>query len=229
MAKKIDLKDLSIGGKKLSPRDFNYILVGIGLVALLASYFLGFTKLNEKNTALATELDTQTKYLSELKGYYDNLEKYERGTNEAKADIGQYLSRLPVGFEDEDFLLCLIKADETIGSKTSAVSFNSVEPTAEFKSYVGDKYRDVFGYRASATATMDLNYQQFKKYIEYIYDPSMDYTYIDSVSVTYNAETAKLSAVFNLSKYFIEYKDYKYVGEEGYDVALGKLNPFGSK
>lgn len=229
MAKKFDIKEISIGGKKLSPRDFNYILVGIGLVLVLAAYFLGFTNLNEKSTALAGELDTQTKYLAELKDYYNNLDKYERGTNEAKADIGKYLSRLPVGFENEDFLLCLIRADEAIGSKTSAVSFNSVDPVAEFNTYVGGKYEKVYGYRASATTTTELTYGQFKQYLEYIYSNTMDYTYLDSVTVTYDGESLKLSGNFDISKYFIEYDGYTYVGEPGYNVLLGKANPFGTK
>lgn len=216
-------------GKKMSPRDVQMIFVVVGLIIFVAVYFLVFNNYTKKNEQLDAKLTEREAYLNELKGYEGNLLTYRKTVDAAKKNIALNMSRLPVGLEDEDFLIWLIRADEAIGSDTNSVNFNSVDKPQEFSTYVGSQFKKVRGYRASVTASMTLNYQQFKKYLDYIYDPTQNYTFIDSVAVTYNSESADLSTIFNLSKYFIEYDGGAYVGEKGFNVPLGNPDPFRSK
>lgn len=219
----------SLKNKEFSKRDINMALTALALVIAVASYLVGFQKLSEKRTTVENEYNNRSAYLSELQGYYDNLKAYQDGTAASRVSIKSNLDRLPVGFENEDFLLSMMHAMEKIGSKMSSINFNSMDNVSEFKTVIGDEYVDVQGFRASSTITATMTYDQFKTFLDNTYDKTQDVTFIDSVSVTYNAETAALNTVFNISKYFIKYEGFQYNGEESYAVTHGKTNPFGSK
>lgn len=228
MASKLDFSALK-NGKKMSKRDINFILAGVAFIILIAAYMLGFQNLTTKSDELAKSLDEKEKYLVELKGYFENLATYEEGTSASKMKIKSNLDRLPVGFENEDFLLWLMHNNEKIGSSMSAVSFNAVNEVAKFNTYVDGKYKEVTGYSASGTATLSMNYSQFKDYLELIYDPTADFAYVDNAALTYNSEDGELNTILNINKFFITYDGGVYQGEEGYDVPFGTANPFGGK
>lgn len=226
---KLDFIDGLKAGKKLSGRDLQMILVFVGIIVFVLVYLFVFKAFNEKNTELDSKLEERGAYLEELKGYENNIQTYRTGVQNAKINIAKNIGRLPTGFEDEDFLIWYIRADEAIGSKTTSVSFNEVDGPEEFSTYIGGAPTAVKAYRASSTASMVLNYEQFKKYLEYIYEPSSKITYVDSVALTYDSESAKLQTSFSLSKFFIEYENGAYTGEKGFDVPFGNPNPFSVK
>ena len=59
--------------KTLSLRDVNMILVVVGLILLVATYFLVFRSFSEKNAELDTQYTERSAHRKELQGYYDNL------------------------------------------------------------------------------------------------------------------------------------------------------------
>jgi hypothetical protein len=59
---------------------------------------------------------------------------------------------------------------------------------------------DVTAYRIGTVMTGELNYPQLKNAIEHLYD-SRQRTALDSLSVSYNAETGGLTATFSVAKY----------------------------
>lgn len=226
---KLDLINGLKEGKKLSPRDLQMILIVVGLLLFVAVYFLVFNAYSDKNTELDKKIDERDAYLMELKGYESNVQVYKTSVEAAKKNIAANLARTPVGFYDEDFLLWMLRADEKIGSKLNSISFGKIDDPTEFKTYIGSAYKDVKGYRATATASMSIDYEQFKQYLEYIYAATTNFTLVNSATLTFNQESGTLSGVFSLSKYFIEYEGGVYTGEEGYDIPLGNPDPFHSK
>lgn len=219
---------MKIGSKELSPRDIQMALVAVGLVVLVAVYFLVFSKYNDKTEVIKGDIETRGTYLNELKGYYDNLDSYQKGVNESKANIEKNLARLPIGMEDDDFLLYMIDLNDSVGVKMSGINFNSPEVVSQFSTMVGGENKDVIGYRRSVSASCSLTYPQFKNYLAKIYDEKSNITYVDSVGLTYDAKEGLLSASFNLSKFYIFYDGAEYVATESPYVALGKKNPFGT-
>ncbi len=226
---KLDLIDGLKSGKKLSGRDIQMVFIFVGLIVAVLVYLLVFNNYTEKNDKLKKDIEDRNAYLSELKGYEANLPMYKASVEKSKANISANLARLPVGLENEDFLLWLIRADEKIGSDSTSVSFGEIDVPLEFSTYIGGKYIPVKGFRAPITVSMMVNYKQFKEYLKYIYDSKQNFTFVDSVALTYNSETADLTAVYGLSKFYVEYENGVYTPEPSFDIPLGNPDPFHTK
>ena len=72
--KNMTFKDLIAKFKALPVKTRNLIFVILGIAIFLCSYMLGYQKLQEKTAALNEEIGTQSAYVTELKGYYDNIQ-----------------------------------------------------------------------------------------------------------------------------------------------------------
>ena len=68
---------------------------------------------------------------------------------------------------------------------------------------------DVTAYRIGTVMTGELNYPQLKNAIEHLYD-SRQRTALDSLSVSYNAETGGLTATFSVAKYLLDWDGAPY-------------------
>lgn len=215
--------------KKLFLGNLNLVLAIVGVVILLITYVAGYQNLSTLNTEMETTLNERTEYLTKLKEYYGNISKYRASVSDSKENISKNLSRLPCGIKDEDFLLYLMELNKETGAKLSSVSFESAESVAEFETIINEKMTAVTGYRTGTTSSSTMNYEQFKKYLAYVYDEKKPITYIDSVTVTASGEDSSLNTVFNISKYYINYEGAEYEGVKAPDVALGKTNIFGAK
>ncbi|MBQ6265914.1 MAG: hypothetical protein IJK60_10750 [Clostridia bacterium] len=225
--------------KKLTWREYNLILTVLGIALVLAAYFLGYSKYSEKNTELEGEIGTRSAYLSELNDCYNNLATYEAGIADAKKNISDNLAKLPVsgidangkkqaGINDEDFLLYLMEANRSVGADLQTVDFQSSSLMAQFDCYVGDEVKKVTGYRTGTTSTGVLTYNQLKDYLRYIYERTNNTTFVDSISIAYEAETARLNSSVSLSKYYVDYADSDYSAPAVPNVPIGTGNPFGT-
>jgi len=225
--------------KKLTWREYNLILTVLGIAIVLAAYFLGYSKSSEKNTALEEEIGTRKAYLTELNDCYNNLTNYESGIAQAKANITKNLSKLPVsgkdandkkqaGINDEDFLLYLMEANKAVGADLQTVDFQSSSLIAQFDCYVGDQVKNVSGYRTGTTSSGVLSYNQLKEYLRYIYEKTNNTTFVDSISISYEAESAKLNSTVSLSKYYVDYEDADYSAPVVPNVPIGTSDPFGT-
>ena len=202
--------------KKLTWREYNLILTVLGIAIVLAAYFLGYSKYTEKNAALEEEIGTRSAYLTELNDCYNNLATYEEGIATARKSISDNLAKLPVsgkdandrkqaGINDEDFLIYLMEANKAVGADLQTVDFQSSSLIAQFDCFVGDQVKNVSGYRAGTTSSGVLSYNQLKDYLRYIYEKTNNTTFVDSISIAYDAESAKLNSTVSLSKYYVDY------------------------
>ncbi len=212
--------------KKLSLRDVNMILVVVGLVILVATYFLVYQNYSAKNAELDSQLTEREAHLKELQGYYDNLKEYERGTSEGKVNIAANLSRLPRGINSEDFLVYIMDSTAEVNADLYTVNFRDESEIATFSTVVDGKKQECKGYQVSASFTAQMNYAQLKNYLDYVYNQSDNVTFVDNFVVTYNAEGAKLDTTFGLSKYFITFDGSEYVPVPVPDVGIGVDDPF---
>lgn len=212
--------------KALSLRDVNMILVVVGLIILLATYFLVFRSFSEKNAGLDTQYTERTAHLKELQGYYDNLKTYETGTKEGKANISKNLSRLPLGIKSEDFLVYIMDSVSEVNGTLSNVNYRDISQVAQFNTVVGGKQVPVTGYQMAAGFSGTMTYSQLKNYLDYVYNENDKITFIDNFNVTTDASTRRLNVTFSLSKYFLEYEGGEYVPVQVPDVSIGINDPF---
>ena len=202
------------------------ILVVVGIVLLVATYFLVYQNYSAKNAELDTQLTEREAHLKELQGYYDNLKTYEQGTEDGKINISKNLSRLPLDIKSEDFLVYIMDSVEEVNGTLISVNFRDAAQTAQFNTVVDGKKVPVTGYQVGAGFNGIMNYTQLKNYLDYVYDETNNVTFIDNFNLTTDAASRKLNVTFNLSKYYITYDGSEYVPVPVPDVAIGVDDPF---
>ena len=212
--------------KKLSLRDVNMILVVVGLVILVATYFLVYQNYSAKNAELDTQLSEREAHLKELQGYYDNLKEYEKGTAEGKVNIAANLSKLPRGIKSEDFLVYIMDSTNEVNADLRSVNFQNDNEISTFSTVVDGKKQECKGYQVNASFNAEMNYNQLKSYLDYVYNQSENVTFVDSFVVTYNGGSSKLDTTFGLSKYYITFDGSEYVPVPVPDVSIGVNDPF---
>lgn len=212
--------------KKLSLRDVNMILVVVGLVILVATYFLVYQNYSAKNAELDNQLTEREAHLKELQGYYDNLKEYEKGTADGKVNIAANLSKLPRGINSEDFLVYIMDSTEEVNADLISVNFLNENEISTFSTVIDGKKQECKGYQVSASFVSQMNYAQLKNYLDYVYNLSENVTFVDSFVVTYNGESSKLDTTFGLSKYYITFNDSEYVPVPVPEVNIGANDPF---
>lgn len=220
---------MKVGNKTLSPRDVQVLCVVAGLIVLLLVYFVVYSRFSEKNDALESEIDTRGQYLNELKGYYDNLPVYQKGTADAKVNISRNLEKLPKGIKNEDFLLYDVALHDNFDLDLRTVAFNGDEAISQFDTVVNDVTVPVTGFVATTTTNAKMTYEQFKEFLDYIYVDTNEVTFINSCSLTYDSEDTGLQTSFSISKYYIDYENAEYKPVACPDVPLGVQNLFGSR
>lgn len=214
--------------KQLSMRDINLILALVGVIVVVAVYLLVFQKFNEKNTALDATLAEKEATYQELKQYYLEKSKYITDTEKSKRAINSNLSRLPLGIMSEDFLVYIMDSTDKVGAKLQSVNFRDEAQLSSFTTVIDNAVVECSGYEIGAGFTGSMTYNQLKEYLRIIYSEDEDITYVDSFSLTSNAEDATLNVSFNLAKYFITYKDGEYIPVPVPYVRTGTSNPFAS-
>lgn len=224
--KDLNFKDLLAKYKALPAKTKNLIMVILGIAIFIGAYMLGFQKLQESTAALQTEIGTQSAYVTELKGYYDNLATYNKMIDEDKKAINQNLSTLPLGITSEDFLIYTKTMNEKIGGKLQNVNFDVDEFIGEFGCVINEQNVTASAMRSSLSFTSIMSYSEFKNMLNYIYKDTKEVTFIDNVTVVYDSTDMVLNASFDISKYFITYDGCEYKPVAVPNMPMGNTNPF---
>ena len=223
---KLSFKQLFGRYKALPQRTKNIVFLILGLAIFILAYYFGYQPMVEKTAEIQTQVDAQAAYVSELKGYYDNMNFYEKNIEESKDTINADLMRLPRDIKDEDFLMYIKVMNEELGGYLQSVNFDEVSFISEFSCVADDKTVTAESMRAGASFTSYMTYAQLKDMLDYIYEKTTQITFVDSVSVTYYSENALLESNVDLSKYYITYDGAEYVPVPVPDVELRVSDPF---
>ncbi len=224
----LNFKDIVAKVKGLPTKTKNIILLVIGLAIFLLAYTMGFQKIQEKTSAVQTEVDKQSAYVHELKDYYNNLQTYEKGIQESRDSVNTNLSHLPRGIETEDFVEYIKTAMEKMNGDLKSVSVGTPSLVVQFPSVADDKSVQMDGQQVSASFNADMRYPDFKNFLDYVYEDTSEMTYIGDVSVVFNPESAMLSTLCEISKLYVTYDGSVYVPADIPDVPKGTSNPFGT-
>lgn len=216
---------------KVSKRDIKLLLILGGLLSFLLLYFCVFTPFQEKTDTVKQEIATMEPQLAEMELHYKKLATYEQGVKEARSGIDDELKRYPTKIENEDFLSYLMDWEKKIGFNIDSVAFDEPGLLNQFSCVVDQNGEDlttqVSAYRTGVTAAGEITYPQMKEAIDYFY-ASLENTALDSVSVSFNAETGLLTGSFGISKYYIGWQDAPYAPKPLPYVSKGVADPFGT-
>jgi hypothetical protein len=216
----------------LSKKDIKLLLILGGILVFVLSYFVIFKAISEKKNNLQTQIAQLEPRVKELESYYDNLNAYKVATHENNAIIDKLMPRFPNDVRAEDKIMYSVNLEKEVGLDVHNVSFADPVEVLEFK---GVKYdgNDVNNYTnlnlkaycSSMAISCTLGYQQLKKAIDYIY-ATPNYTTLNSVNVSYDSTTGKLTGGMNIDKYFIKGVDDTYKETYIPSMPMGTNNIF---
>lgn len=216
---------------KISKRDTKLLLILAGLLVFLAAYMGLFNPYQAKADAVAAESVQLEARVAELESLYLHLGTYEQGIEEYRDTVARQLEKYPANIENEDFLSYLLTMEKRQGITIESVSFDAPALISEFSAVVEQDGEDVpvtmSAYRTGAVMSGQMNYAQLKSVVDYLYDSDRQ-TSLDSVSVSYNSETAALSGSLSIAKYFVSWPDAPYTPEPLPSVNLGVNDLFGT-
>ena len=216
---------------KIAKRDQKLLLVLAGLLVFLLLYMLVYNPLLsrvEEMEANNAKLGTQ---VAQLEADYLRMAEYESGILAARDNVKNTLKSYPADVKEEDSLSYLLTMEARQGIRMQSVTFKTPELLQQFKVMLMQDGKDTAvpasAYRASTIMTGSLTYPQAKNVINYFYE-SPKQTSLENTTLTYNAETGKLTGTFELAKYFINWDGAEYVGEPVPKVDLGVKDLFGT-
>ncbi|MEG2382894.1 MAG: hypothetical protein RSB39_04845 [Oscillospiraceae bacterium] len=216
---------------KISKRDQKLLLIIAGLVAFLAVYFGIYNTYNAKTAALEAEASALAPRLEELRGYYKNLSSYELSNSKVAETVHTELAKFPSDVRSEDMVMYATELEKNVGLTIDSISFLPPERVLSFevpKETNGvTTLVPVAALKTGFSVTCGLNYLQFKNLVKYIYN-TPDSTTLESVGISFNAETGGLVGNVAVSKFFVSSGDYVYKPTEIPEVPMGAGNPFGT-
>jgi hypothetical protein len=216
---------------KISKRDAMLLLVLGGLLVFLALYMLVFTPFQNKTSAVEQKIAELEPKAQELEQEYLKLADYEAGIEEGRDAVTRELQALPADVREEDMLSYLLTLESRQGIRLESVTFDEPTLLLEFPAVVPSGETDASttmdAYRTGAVVTAALTYPQLKSVVDYLYN-SEKRTALDSVSVSYDAETGALNGSFSIAKYFVKWPEAVYEPEPLPSTPLGRSDLFGT-
>ena len=216
---------------KIAKRDLKLLLVLAGLLVFLLLYMLVFNPLQSKIDEVESQNAQLSAQVEDLEAKYLHMAEYEQGILDGRESVKETMKNFPGDVKEEDILSYLLTMEARQGIRMESVTFNAPELVQQFNMMTMDNGQDVAvpagAYRASTVMTGTLTYPQAKNVINYFYD-SEKQTTLENATLTYNAETGKLTGTFQLAKYFVNWDGAEYVPERIPVVDIGLSDLFGT-
>lgn len=210
---------------RISKKALNYILCALGVMILLAGYFMVYMDFSSKTDTVNSETQTLNTRLSTLNGYNTSLQKYKTTIDQDKTDINTVLSKFYSAEKPEDFLALAINIQNKLGPNVTGMTFaepvvifniNGVADTNDVKTPV--KPQKLTTYLISATINAGMKYDQMKQTLDYIL-AQPDVTKLNRLNMTFDSATGLINGSFVVDKYYITGRDI-----EEHQVVLPKVS-----
>ena len=216
---------------KIAKRDLKLLLILAGLLVFLMLYMLVFNPLQTRITETKAQNAQLSEQVQDLEAKYLRMSEYQEGIKAGRENVEKQLKSLPGNVKEEDILSYLLTMEASEEIYMESVTFNTPELVQQFDMMTVKDGQDVAvpagAYRVSTVMTGTMNYPQAKNVINYLY-ASPKQTNLESVTLTYSAESGELSTTFQLGKYFVNWDGAEYVPERVPTVPMGLPDLFGT-
>lgn len=224
----------------------------LGVIALVASYLLGFTSYNDKNSELSANIDSLETRRDELKADYAKKDEYEKQAKEYDSKYEEILGEFDTGLSNESQIMdlynmqtkrnvlvttatladpeetyafdgSLTTAEMTAQTQTTDANGNVIESDPIITSTAIDSsYR---GVSCDESFTMEGTYADVKEALKDIVDGSKRRV-PTTISFTYDSTTEIISCTATISEYAITGDDRKQNKVDIPSTATGRDNIF---
>lgn len=216
---------------KISKRDAELLLALAGLVVFLLLYLFVFNTFQTRTDTVQQEITTLQPQLQQLEDIYANLATYQSGIEKYRGTTADKLEKFPADIKEEDFMSYLLTLQAREGVDLQSISFSGSTLLSEFPGVIqkdgADTKTTMDAYSTDAVVTCQLTYPQLKSVISYLYAGKTQ-TSLNSVAVSFNAETGGLTGTFDIARYYVNYPGAVYTPEPLPEVPLGVTDPFGT-
>lgn len=236
---------------QVRPRDIKLLLILVVLIILIIPFFFLIQPQLEKNQKLEEELkslQTRKTYLNQLADQSQEYLASAESLGQAKLDI---INKFPSELPKEASIMFIHETEKVVPIRLNNVTFG-VDVAAQIVSdeeekqidaveeATGDKTNDevieentttvqlssgLSGISTETQFTFSAGYQDFKNFMLYIREYK-DRMVIHSMSMTYSAETDKVTGDFNLVQYAVGGADREPVSFEEPSMMKGTTNIF---
>jgi hypothetical protein len=211
---------------KMSKRDLNILLVFLGIVLLIMSYFFICRHYRALENATRAETEYLTPSLALLQEHEQKLAAYKQEIETSKETIAKLRKLHPEVVLPEEFVQLAVTLEAQTDTDVRSITTHETEPLSSYILPDADGNPALYSaYRQSFTFTAALGYGALKDMIEKIYSENERIT-LDSCSVAYNAEDGLLSATITVSQIFINDGSYTYQPVIVPSGQIGTTNPF---
>lgn len=115
---------------KIKKSDINMLIMLLGVLIAVASYFFVFTSFNEKKAALEGENATLQVEVDELQKLADNKQFYLDETARMNAEITEIMNNFPPGMLTEDILMYVVNMEAAYSIFYESVSLEGIQQVA---------------------------------------------------------------------------------------------------
>jgi len=217
--------------KKLSKRDIRIIMI-IFAVALFAAnmYFLYMPLAKLAETARADTVELKLKY-ADLSAKEQSVSDYQTTVNSNVDEITEILSHYPTDILPEDWVAYMMHWRDDYKFPVGSLSFEDAVPLYTFTARVQrDAQPQNFElYSINCTLTLsDVSYGDLKTVLTDVYMVQTMITTLESVDISKDESTGKLTLDLTLKKFFLKRTDIEYTPPDITVDKYGNENPFRS-
>ncbi|MDO5292139.1 MAG: hypothetical protein Q4F05_05245 [bacterium] len=192
---------------QISKRDIKLLLF-LGCVLVLAgSYFFGYKHYGEKREAEEAQIKILQEKYDDLNSKNVNREKYIKETEENEKKIEELKGSYPstVAVENEIYFTKLLQEH----TKAVVTQMTYTEPESFYVDNEAGVTTGIKGYKAVSTISFESDYTSLKKAIQYIQSAKYRRV-IESINISVDRTTGKLSGSMAYNDYYLEGAGCKY-------------------
>ncbi len=223
---------------KISDRDIKILYVFLAIAIVACSYFFGFRKLTAANEKLDEETAKLNTRYTTLHTMEKNAKKYSDDTVFYNDQYDKVIAKFDTGYSQEYSILFIKELEDKLDTWVNQAGLAQTEKIYTFGEVVSTNpgsaagtsvySSDYKGYKTVLTLSYQATYDNFKNLIEYINKYKYKCT-IDSMSMSYNADSDVVSGALVVSQYAITGEDRKFDNVNINNVLSGTGNIFDSE
>ncbi len=223
----------------ISDRDKKFLYIVAGIVILALAYFLGFQKMMDKKSTIATENVTLDQDVKKLQGMVAKKAKVEKDTEAYNISTEKIMANYPSEIRTQDVIYQLDLLEKSVKGlllETESYTMNQVffmngAVTEGETQDVADASGEVaapagiVGYKSTVTTNFTTDYKSLGKIIEYI-NTNENRMNINSITVSQDEGANKLTCNMDVNMYSVAGTEKEYQDPAITGVRMGKEGLF---
>ena len=239
---------------KVKKSEIQLLIAVIGVLIAVCTYFLVYSKFNEKSDALEAENATLSSQVATLEILDQRKADYIEATEKMQSYITNFENRFPADILPEDSIMMVKTLEDYTRTEVANIAFGSeaevvytpaaaatdaaadaaadttaaaATTAASPVSTDGTAYADTHMYEVPLSISISCTYDDFKGLVRYIYT-QQERESIQGVSISYNETDGMLTGNMTMNTYYLLGTDKVYSSPYIPDMQMGVDTIFGN-